>query len=34
MNFEFHNPTRLIFGAGNLSRLGEVVKKKASVLCW
>ena len=29
MNFEFHNPTRLIFGAGNLTRLGEVVKRKA-----
>ncbi len=28
MNFEFHNPTRLIFGAGNLTRLGEVVKEK------
>jgi alcohol dehydrogenase YqhD (iron-dependent ADH family) len=28
MNFEFHNPTRLVFGAGNLSRLGEVVKEK------
>ena len=27
MNFEFHNPTRLIFGAGTLSRLGEVVSK-------
>lgn len=25
MKFEFHNPTRLIFGAGTLSRLGEVV---------
>jgi len=25
MNFAFHNPTRLIFGAGALSRLGEVV---------
>lgn len=25
MQFEFHNPTRLIFGAGSLSRLGEVV---------
>lgn len=24
MNFEFHNPTRLIFGAGSLARLGEV----------
>lgn len=24
MNFEFQNPTRLIFGAGNLARLGEV----------
>lgn len=23
MNFEFHNPTRLVFGAGSLSRLGE-----------
>ncbi len=30
MNFEFHNPTRLIFGAGNLTRLGEVVKEKGS----
>lgn len=30
MNFEFHNPTRLVFGAGNLSRLGEVVKKKGA----
>jgi len=27
MNFEFYNPTRLIFGAGALSRLGEVVLK-------
>jgi alcohol dehydrogenase len=27
MNFEFHNPTHLIFGAGTLSRLGEVVSK-------
>jgi len=26
MNFEFYNPTRLIFGAGSLNRLGEVVK--------
>lgn len=25
MNFEFYNPTRLVFGAGSLSRLGEVV---------
>jgi alcohol dehydrogenase YqhD (iron-dependent ADH family) len=25
MNFEFQNPTRIMFGAGNLSRLGEVV---------
>lgn len=24
MNFEFHNPTRLVFGAGALSRLGEM----------
>ncbi len=24
MNFEFYNPTRLVFGAGMLSRLGEV----------
>jgi alcohol dehydrogenase YqhD (iron-dependent ADH family) len=23
MNFDYHNPTRLIFGAGSLSRLGE-----------
>ena len=28
MKFEFHNPTRLIFAAGSLSRLGEVVKQK------
>lgn len=27
MNFEFYNPTHLIFGAGTLSRLGEVVSK-------
>ncbi|KAF0188822.1 MAG: iron-containing alcohol [Desulfobulbaceae bacterium] len=27
MNFEFHNPTHLIFGAGTLSRIGEVVSK-------
>lgn len=26
MNFEFYNPTRLVFGAGSLARLGEVVK--------
>ncbi len=35
MNFEFHNPTRLIFGAGSLSRLGEVVAeygKKALIV--
>lgn len=25
MNFEFQNPTRLVFGAGTLSRLGEIV---------
>lgn len=30
MNLEFHNPTRLIFGAGNLTRLGEVVKEKGN----
>ena len=23
MNFDFHNPTHLVFGAGSLSRLGE-----------
>ncbi len=28
MKFEFHNPTRLIFGAGSLARLGEVVSQK------
>ncbi|GAB6175566.1 iron-containing alcohol dehydrogenase [Desulfobaculum senezii] len=27
MNFEFHNPTRIIFGAGNLTRLGEVARE-------
>ena len=30
MNFEFYNPTRLLFGAGNVSRLGEVVKEKGN----
>ena len=25
MNFEFLNPTRIVFGAGNLARLGEIV---------
>ena len=27
MNFEFQNPTHLIFGAGTLSRLGEVASR-------
>lgn len=27
MDFEFYNPTRLIFGAGKLSQLGEVASK-------
>lgn len=27
MNFSFYNPTRLIFGAGSLARLGDVVDK-------
>ena len=27
MKFDFQNPTRLIFGAGTLSKLGEVVRK-------
>jgi alcohol dehydrogenase len=35
MNFEFHNPTHLIFGAGVLSQLGEVASrygKKAMIV--
>lgn len=35
MNFEFHNPTHLIFGAGTLSKLGETVRglgKKALIV--
>ncbi len=35
MNFEFQNPTRLVFGAGNLSRLGELASaygKKALIV--
>jgi alcohol dehydrogenase len=35
MKFEFHNPTHLIFGAGTLSQLGEVVRnhgKKALIV--
>jgi len=28
MNFEFHNPTHLIFGAGKLSQLGKVAGKQ------
>jgi alcohol dehydrogenase len=27
MNFAFHNPTHLIFGAGNLAQLGEITSK-------
>jgi alcohol dehydrogenase len=27
MKFEFHNPTHLIFGAGTLSKLGEVARR-------
>ena len=26
MNFEFYNPTKVLFGAGNLEKIGEVVK--------
>lgn len=26
MNFEFYNPTKVLFGAGNLEKLGEVAK--------
>jgi len=26
VKFDFQNPTRLVFGAGTLSRLGEVVR--------
>jgi hypothetical protein len=35
MNFEFQNPTRIVFGAGTLSRLGELVSeygKKALIV--
>ena len=35
MEFEYHNPTQIIFGAGSLSRLGEVTAaygKKALVV--
>jgi len=31
MNFEFHNPTHLIFGAGTLSQLDEVVTTKFEI---
>jgi len=27
MNFEFQNPTRIVFGAGSLARLGEVARE-------
>jgi alcohol dehydrogenase len=27
MNFEYHNPTHLIFGAGAISQLGELVSR-------
>lgn len=27
MQFEYHNPTRLMFGAGSLSRLGEIAQQ-------
>lgn len=30
MNFEFYNSTRLLFGAGNLNRLGAVAKESGS----
>jgi len=30
MNFEYQNPTHLIFGAGVLSRLGEVVRERGT----
>ncbi|MET0066000.1 MAG: iron-containing alcohol dehydrogenase [Candidatus Thiodiazotropha sp.] len=28
MNFEYHNPTHLIFGSGTLARLGEVARQQ------
>lgn len=30
MHFEFYNPTRLVFGIGNLSKIGEITKKYGS----
>jgi len=27
MKFEYHNPTRLVFGSGSLSHLGEVAQR-------
>ncbi len=27
MNFEFQNPTHLIFGAGSITRLGEATRR-------
>jgi hypothetical protein len=35
MKFEYHNPTRLIFGSGFLSRLGEFAQQYGkSAHCW
>ena len=33
MKFEFYNPTRLIFGAGSLERLGKVVGQYGKKHC-
>ncbi len=31
-NFEFHNPTRVLFGLGQISNIGEEIPKEAKVL--
>ena len=31
-NFDFHNPTRILFGAGQIERIGELVPAQARVL--
>ena len=32
LNFEFHNPTKIIFGAKTIARLADLVPAKARVL--
>ena len=31
-NFSFHNPTRILFGQGEIARIGECIPAQARIL--